>query len=166
MRQGIGLAEPGGEQDDGREDERRRAEVEEALNDVHSKLGTEREAGLFGDQVGADGVGHAAQQRDGGEADDLRPEQRKQADFFVGLEQPGPARGAEGIAKEDAADGDADSGPVGQGNLRAKDAEVEVNAAAAPEDKRDQRSQDQQAQKQMVLLQAFSVPRFCNRRFS
>ena len=72
-------------------DKRHGAGVEEAFDDVDGNLRTERKAGFLSDQVGADRVGHAANQRDSREADNLRSEQREERDFLVVAEQQRPA---------------------------------------------------------------------------
>ena len=59
------------------ENQRHGTHVEEALDDVYGELRTERQAGLFRNEVGADGVGNSADERDCGKAHDLGADQRK-----------------------------------------------------------------------------------------
>ena len=73
------------------------------------------------------------------------------------LEQRGPADRAEDKAEIDAADAESDFAPVGLGQLCAEDAKLEVEFLLSPDKERYQRGQDDQAQYQLFLLQAFSV---------
>jgi len=120
-------------------------------------LGAEGQAGLLGNEVGAYRICDAADERDGGEADDLGAEKRKGRDFLVVLEKVGPAHGAEDEGQIDAGDAESDFAPVSLGQLSAEHAEVEVELLAAPDKESYERGQDNQAQGQLILLQAFSV---------
>src|ERR1700739_1074276 len=145
-----------GEQDDGGEDEGHGAKVEKALDDVYGELRTEGQAGLFGDEIGADRVGYAANEGDGGEPDHLGAEKRKGRHFFVGAEEQRPANGTENVGEIDAGGADGDFRPVGLGYLFAEDMEVEVESLAAPEKEPNQRSEHHQTQNPLLLVQAFS----------
>ena len=58
--------------DDQGNDQGHGAKVKEALDDVDAELSAERNAGFARNEVGAHGIGDAADERHGGEADDLR----------------------------------------------------------------------------------------------
>ncbi len=152
MGQGAG----GRDEDEDGEDEGHGAGIEEALDDVNGDLRADGQAGLFGDEVGADGVGYAADERDGGEAHDLGAEEREGRDALVVADELGPAEGAKDVTEIDAADAEGDETPVGVGDLLCEDAEVKVNFAAAPGDEDSDEGNEDEADDDLLFLQVGS----------
>src|SRR3984957_628157 len=77
-------------------------------------------------------------------------------DLLHVAKQHGPAHGAENIGEINASGTDGDLGPVGGGQLRAKQAKVEVNPASRPEDECGQ-NDNGDGSNDHISLQAVSV---------
>ena len=76
-----------GEEERAGEDDGGGAEVEHALDGVDGDLGADGELDALGDERGADDVGEAAEESDGGEADELRADEGEGRDFLGGGEE-------------------------------------------------------------------------------
>ena len=101
----------GGEEQGGGEDDGGGAEVEHALDGVDGDLRADGELDALGDESGTDDVGEAAEEGDGGEADELRGDEDEGRDAFGGGEEDRPARGAQPVGGVDEGDADGDVGP-------------------------------------------------------
>ena len=139
------------------EDERHGAGVEEAFDNIDGELGAESKAGFLRDEVGADGVGDAADEGDGRESYDLGSDKGEGRDLFMVLEEAGPAEGAKNVGEIDAEEADEDLAPVGLGDLFTEDVEIEVEFLPAPEEECCEGGEHEQAQDPLLLFQAFSV---------
>src|SRR5579859_7330831 len=131
--------------------------VEEAFDDVYRKLRAEGEAGFLGDEIGPDRVGNSADEGDSGKADHLGSEERERRHILVMLEQACPSHRAENKGQIDAKKTDQNVAPVSLGNLLAKDMEIKVELAAAPQEEGDERGENHQTQDQLSFIQAISV---------
>ncbi len=70
------------EEQGGRKDDGGCAEIEHALDGVDGELGADGKIDAAGDERGADDVCEAAEERDRGETDELRADQREGRDFL------------------------------------------------------------------------------------
>lgn len=147
----------GREGDDERKEEGHGAGIEEALDDVGGDLGADGEAGFAGDEVGADEVGDAADEGDGGESDDLGAEQGEEADPFIVADEECPADSAKDIGEIDGGGGDADVCPVGLLELVNEGVEVEgvLMLGVGAEGYED--GEEDEAEDELILLQTDSV---------
>jgi len=129
MRHVTGNEEQGGGEDDGGG-----AEVEHALDGVDRELRADGEADFFGDERGAGDVGEAAEERDGGKADELRADEREGRDFFRRRDEDGPARRAQPVGGVDERNAGGDTRPGDVMKLLAEGDPVELDFAAIGED--------------------------------
>ena len=119
----------GGEEQRAGEDDGGGAEVEHALDGVDGDLGADGKLHAPGDERRADDVGEAAEEGDGGEADELRADEGEGRDPLGGGEEDRPARGAQPVGGIDERDAGGDVNPGDVAELLPEHGPVEVDAA-------------------------------------
>src|SRR5580692_8104463 len=132
------------------------AGIKKTFDDVDGNLRAERETGLFRDEIGANGIGNAADERNGGEPDDLGTDERKRGDFLCVADQKTPAKGAKDEAKVNAGGSETDEAPVSERDLGPENAEIEVNAGTGPESQSGKRREHDKACNPLASFQSVS----------